>query len=436
MEASTFVTRPLAEGVTLYVRPTRQFKKVTVRLFFHHPLGEDAGLTALVPRVLLRGSRLHPTTADLARYREELYGLGLDAEIGKIGRDQLVEWELTGVHPQFVGAGQELLRQQLGLLAEVITDPLWQDGTSTSGQLSFRADYVDQEKRVLQDLIASLINDKRSYAMVRLYQEMFAGDPFSIYRYGSAEGIEPVTPHQLAEQYQRLLQESPLTIFVVGDVDPVQIEEQLRELWAQLLHDRPGHLPAGGWMPSPHPVRRTHEPQPTRQALLYLGYSTGGITYASDAYPALTMYSAILGGFPHSKLFLQVREKASLAYFAWTRLESTMGAMVATCGINAQDEERALDIIQHQVEAMARGDFTEEEWSATLEGLITGLRSAYDSPNSLIDRVLMGVVNGRQRPIEEMIAALQRVTKDQVVEVAQKVQLDTIYFLGEREAQG
>ncbi|MBE3577512.1 MAG: insulinase family protein [Limnochordales bacterium] len=428
MEAR-FSERQLAPGVTLYLWPTRQFKSITVKVFLHHPLGPDATQTALLPRVLLRGSARYPTLQSLSRRREELYGTGIDGDVSKIGRDHLMGLEVGGASAQFVNAEPDLLDKQVEFLSEILFHPRLEDN-------KFHGDYLAQEKNVLRQKIEGLINDKRSYAAFRLYQEMCKGDPFATHRLGTLEQIDPITPEGLVEHYRRLLEQSPVSIFAVGAFDPSQVEEAVRRFPWPTGERRP--LPKAGPFAAPErsAPQTVKEEQEVNQALLYLGYRTG-ITFGDPLYPALVVYNGILGAFPHSKLFIQVRERASLAYFAWTRLESTMGLMTASCGIDPKHYGRALELMQAQVEAMARGEFTEEELAATRASLRTSLRSIYDSPGALIDRILLGVVNGRQWPPEEMIAAIEKVTRDQVVEVAKRVKLDTIYFLTRRgEAQG
>lgn len=428
MEAQ-FLERQLAPGVTLYMWPTAQFKSVTVKVFLHHPLGQDATETALLPRILLRGSARYPTLQSLSRRREELYGTGIDGDASKLGRDHLMGIEVGGVSARFAGAEADLLDEQIAFLSEVLFNPRLEDG-------KFNAEYLAQEKNVLRQKIEGLINDKRSYAGFRLYQEMCKGDPFAMHRLGTLEHIDPVTPEGLAEHYHRLTSQSPVSIFAVGAFDPGRVEEAVRRFpWPA---GERGALPKAGPFeaperPEPQTVKEERE---VNQALLHLGYRTG-ITFADELYPALSVYSGILGAFPHSKLFIQVREKASLAYFAWTRLEPTMGLMDASSGIDPKNYERALELMQAQVAAMARGDFSEDELEATRAALRTGLRSVYDAPGALVDRTLLGVVNGKQRPPEETIAAIEKVTRDQIVEVAGRVKLDTIYFLTSRgEARG
>lgn len=427
MEESGFVVQEMGPGVTMYVWPTRQFKTVSTRVVLHHPLGEDATETALVPQVLLRGSARYPTTQALARRREELFGTELGADVSKLGRDHLVWVGVGGISPRFVGAGSRLLRDQLELLAEVLFHP------REVGNGRFDEEYTRQEKNVLRQKIERLINEKRRYGMFRLYQEMCQGDPFAIHRLGRLDRIESITAEGLFQHYREILAESPVSIFVVGPVDPQEVQTAIQNLFPWSKEGRQSLFAAGPYTPKPNGKPRTvREEQEVNQALLYLGYRTG-ITFADERYPALSLYSGILGAFPHSKLFIQVREKASLAYFAFSQLEPTMGLMVTSCGIDPANYERALDLMRAQVEAMARGEFSDEEMAAARASLRTGLRSIYDSPDALVDRTLLGVVNRRLRPPEEMIAALDRVTKDDIVEVAQQVELDTIYFLTRRE---
>ena len=135
---------------------------------------------------------------------------------------------------------------------------------------------------------------------------------------------------------------------------------------------------------------------PVQQSKLVLGYRTGTSFDSEDYYPLL-MYNGILGGFPHSKLFVNVREKASLAYYVYSRLERLKGLMVIAAGIEAGEYQKALGIIEKQVEAMARGEISPAEMENTRRSLINALRVQEDSPYPLINAHLEGSIGGPHR---------------------------------------
>ena len=156
---------------------------------------------------------------------------------------------------------------------------------------------------------------------------------------------------------------------------------------------------------------------------------TSGVSYADEGFEAMVAANGLLGAFPHSKLFVNVREKASLAYFAFSRFEVSQGFIYASAGINVEEYERARAIIEAQVAAVQAGDFTDEELAKCRASLIHGYRAMQDSARRMIDARLVGLANGRPREPEEIIGRLERLEPAAIRKAAQTLELSTVYFL-------
>lgn len=416
----TFVRRDLGAGMTLHVLTTTKFKTVTLRAVFRRTLSaEEVALNALIPFVLRRGSARYPDALAIERHLEHLYGAQLDVDSLKIGETQVLDFALEVAADRYVSPRSPLVWEALAFLGDVLLRPLEERG-------GFRPSFVAQEADVLRRRIEGLINDKPRYALERLRQTMCADEPFGLHRYGTPEALSRVDPVALYAHYRRVLRESPVDVFVVGDVDVDRVEGWVREALP---------IPRGTVMPIPPPENRVpgalkevQEEEEVHQGIVAIGYRTP-VRYPDDAYPQLLMYNGILGAYPHSKLFMNVRERASLAYFAGSRLDATKGIIIAYAGIDPAKYQQARDIMERQAADIAAGRISDEEMNATRKALIHGLRSAADSAGSLIDHQLLDVVNGCRRGLEATVRALEAVTREQVVEVAGRVAADTVYFL-------
>lgn len=414
-------------GFDLYVAPTEQFKTTTMRLVLRRPLrrGEHS-LNAVVPFVLRRGTRVRPSAREIARYMEELYGAQFAADIDKSGETQQLELAASAADERFLPERIGLTRAIVAFLAEALLEPVLEGGT-------FRADFVAQEAENLRRRIEATINNKPQYAVNRLREEMCKDEPYGLHKYGDSDELKAMTAPALYEHYRRVLATSPVDMFVVGPVDPDEMAVLVRE-HVRLPREAIEELPAVVAR-TPAEERTVVEEQPVQQAVLALGFRTG-VRYPDEDYPALQVYNGILGGFPHSKLFINVRERASLAYFASSQLEGTKGVLVITAGIAAEKYGQALRIIREQVEALAQGDVTAAELEQTKKGLINSLRTAQDDPERIIGSRLLGIINGRVRPVEETIERVQAVTVDDVRRVAANVKADTVYFLRPAPSEG
>ena len=426
-----FTVQELA-GVRVHVLPAPQFKTLTAKVTVRVPLTSD-GVTAnaLVPFVLRRGTRRLPTVQAIARALESMYGARLSVDVGKVGEVQLLEVRGEAVADRFLPGqthGHEQLRALVRLLFEVLYDPALE-------QDAFVASYVAQEKDVLRRRIEGLINNKRQYAVHRLYEEMCRGEPFALHRLGRLDDLPAIEAATLFEHYRRHVVPRPAELALVG---PVELD-RVAELTASVVSSLP--FRPRPVLPDPPPrqatasdgrpgagLRQVAEAQDVRQEVLALGFRTE-VDFRSTRYPALLMYSGVLGGFPHSKLFVNVRERHSLAYFVYSRLEPTKGIMVVSAGIDPSQRQKVLDVVDAQLADMAEGRIRDDELESTRRGTVRRLQVACDDPWALLDQWTVGMVNGYQRPASELIAEVERVRREDVVEAAAMVHRDTLYVL-------
>lgn len=435
-----FETRELP-GLRLHVLTTGKFKVETARVAIRLPLvREHVTANALVPMVLRRGTRRLPTLQAIARHLESLYGARLAVDVGKVGDTHLVELRgeiVADAHLPGWRPGTRQLEAMLRLLFEMWLDP------ALSEQGWFREAYVAQEKEILRRRIEGIINNKRQYAVHRLMEEMFAGHPFALHRLGRLEDLPALDAAALYRAYRERILGARADLVVVTSAEP----DEVAELAGRVLEQagfRPGPPPPGtpagargaadGGRPREGPPRVVTETQPVRQAVLALGYRTP-VRFASPDYPALLVFNGVLGGFPHSKLFVHVRERNSLAYFVYSRVEASQGTLLVSAGVDPALQERALAIIQEQLDAVRRGEVAPDEVEATRRALVRRWRVDEDDPHALVDHYLLGLINGRQRPFVELIEEVGRVGRDEVVAVAGGIAPDTFYFLTAPQGQ-
>lgn len=415
-------SKRLSDNTGIFLLPTSKFKTTLVSVSLQQVLDrESAAQTALLPAVLKRGTEQYPTLRDLEIRLEELYGATLIADVVKRGEKQILTFSLEVVNDKFA-PGEKLLQQGLSILKEVISDPLLENG-------GFHKDYVRQEKEQLAKEIQGLVNDKVNYALERCVQEMCSGERFGVYKYGSVEELQPISAGGLYDYYRNILRENPLEIFVVGEVDAERTFSLIQETFDLERNSEPAELTPVEVERIPEKVSYEEEKLPVNQGKLTLGYRTN-LSYRDDNYPDLLFYNGILGGFPHSKLFQNVREKASLAYYVFSRLEKHKGIQLIGSGIEVEDYRQALEIILQQVEAVKEGQISQEEMENTRRGLINRLKIIGDSPYSLVGYYLDGLIGERsEEGIEDLIQKVERISREDVVAVAENIHLDTVYFL-------
>jgi len=410
------------------VHSTPQFKTSGVYVYFHMPLAPDTVTpNALLPMVLARGSADHPTTAGLARHLDELYGASFGIDVVRRGETHSIVFTLEVAGEQHIPGEEGLFRRGLETLAGIITRPALEGN-------GFRKDYFEQESANLKQTIESLVNDKRQLALFRCTAAMCAGEPFALYRLGRVEDLARITPESLRQHHERVLRTAPVDMFVVGNVDV----EAIRDLVSSTLR-LPEAGPGGREMPRTL-VKRTVSGSPrlvedqmdVNQGVLVIGLRTG-LTVQDDLYFPMLVANGVLGGYSHSKLFQEVREKHSLAYYAQSFLETVKGVGFMYAGIDFANRNRCQEIMLRQLEAVQDGQITDEELEMTIRALVNDMLAAADDPGAMAELAVDRVFSGKDLSIEDRVRLFQQVTKEQVAEAARHFQVDTIYFLNRKE---
>ncbi|MBM7581772.1 putative Zn-dependent peptidase [Caldicoprobacter guelmensis] len=413
----------MGKGITLWVLPTKKFKTVTISFCFHRDLNEDYTYNALIPAVLKRGCEGFETLKDIERHLESLYGALFDVGVQKKGERQVLRFSMEVVNDDYL-AEQGILAQAFYFLNRVINRPVLENG-------GFKKSYVAQEKENLKNRIKSLVNDKIQYSLERCAQEMCKGEKYSRYVFGNINELENLDDARLYSVYCDVTQSSPLDVFVVGDIDPAKVR-LLLERSLSMERKQVRTIPKTTYKKLQVVPKTVTEEMDVNQGKLAMGFRTN-INATDKEYFPLLVYSSILGGGPHSKLFINVREKASLAYYAFARLEKFKGLMFIGAGIDFDKYEQTVNIIMEQLDAVAKGHITQQEFEGAINALVTSLKGSMDQPSQLIDYYLGNSVMDSDITVEELIERIKGVTVDQVVEVSDRIKLDTIYFLRNRK---
>lgn len=411
----------LSGDLRLCVNSNRKLKTILVKVFLTADLDETVTRRALLPLVLRRGTRRLPDMQSLSRHLEGLYGASLYSSVSKVGEWHVSKYHLEVVNDRFLPRPEGLFPRGLELLRDLLLDPHRVDG-------GFSRKYVDQETENLRRQIESLVDDKGAYAVFRCVEEMCREEPFRWNEQGRVKDLPAIERVDLYESYRQWIATCPLAVYVAGDVEVSAVRHAVEEAFDL------GRRAVQPLSPAPSPVsvgapREIREPMEVHQGKLVLGFRHG-VTYGDvDEYAALLIMNGVLGGFSHSKLFQNVREKASMAYSASSWVEKTKGLLFISCGIAVENYERALEVILEQVEAMERGDITDDEIDATAKTMINHNLMLEDDFSSLAEIDHVWRLNGRTLDLLALREQLAGVRREQIVEVARKLKHDTTYFL-------
>jgi len=414
----------LAEGVYLNYLPARKFKTSVLSAQFVTPLQRDtAAAHALLTAVLRRGTVSCPDMGILSARLDKLYGARIDYTVRKKGENQCVGFVASFIDDSFVPGGERLLEPVAALLGELICDPVTVRGR-------FVPAYFESEKVNLIDAIRSILNDKRDYASSRLLQEMCAGEAYGVPRLGSEADAEKISLKKLHTVYSDLISTSRLELFYSGSADLKRVEQALLAAFATLPRESVQGIPATAQHPARPEGKYVEEAMDVTQGKLGMGFSCG-----SDDSAAILMGNTLFGGSSNSKLFMNVREKLSLCYYASSVYHRQKGIITVSSGIEFENYQKAYDEILVQLEAVRKGEL--EDWE--LEGAKSTLLNAYtsmsDSQSKLENFYLGQIATGHSESPEELAAQVREVTLERIFRAMESVQLDTVYFLRGKEAE-
>jgi predicted Zn-dependent peptidase len=415
-------------GISFFYVKSDKFKTVRIDIFILDPLDiERATQNALVPYILRRGCRRYPTQQDLALRLEELYGAGVNVAVHKKGEYQIIQLSARFVSDRFTVNGANLFEEVGALLLDILTDPVTENG-------AFSKEYFEQERENLIQRIRSRVNNKMYYAMQRCMEEMCAGEPFAVNDDGDEERAKTLTNEALFEHYRGLLTHNPVYVYISGNINDHELERYIRK-FEVIERNNLISLPSIQVKKEVGELRRIEEPMDVSQGKLCIGFRTQIEANSPEYYP-LVIYNGILGGGVHSKLFQNVREKASLAYSAFSTIEKFKGLLVAVCGIEISNRDRAERIIMDQFKAIENGDISDYEMEATKNSLVTDLKSMQDSQGAMVDFYISQYLSNTNENVDSFIEKITSVTKEDVIRVSKRLTPDTVYFLTSLSGEG
>ncbi len=413
-------TISLLPGVTLRCCADTRFKQGCLSFQLVRQMHKDeAAMNALLPAVLLRGTKRCPDLRSITEHLDELYGASISALVRRVG-----DYQNTGLYcgfmdDRFAMAGDQVLRPMIAFLEEVLLDSPLENG-------GFLPAFVESEKKNLIATIESELNDKRAYAMGKLLKIMCAADTFGLPRLGEMEQVAAIDPVELYDHYRKILRTSSIEIFYVGSADIAQVAQMLQPLLSRL--DR-------AWEPlAPQSAFHSCEKQDVTETMeiaqgkLCMGFVTP-ITNRDPRFPAMQVMNTILGAGMTSKLFVNVREKMSLCYSIGSGYYGSKGIVTVAAGIDFDKEALTRSEVLRQVEACQTGDITGSELKAAKEAILSSLRATHDSPGAIEGFYATAALSGLAFAHEDYMTAVEAVTVEDVVACAQQLTLHTTYFL-------
>lgn len=417
----------ICDGVYFSSVPDSRFKTGRITAALMLPLSQETAATyAILPYLLCRSCREYPDFTALHQKLGELYGASLYADVHKVGEVQMLCLSAVGIDDRYALDHQSISRELTSLLCSVLFDPALENGV-------FREEDIAQEKRQLIERIDAEYNDKRAFAKMRCEELMCQNEAFGVSAYGKREAVEQLTAQQIYEAWQTALRTARIECMMLGNSDPQQAKQVFEQAFSHIQRTKPADC-STQVVRSAQEVHEYNDSMEVAQAKLVLGFRAGTACPDKEVMAARLM-SAIFGGTPHSKLFLNVREKMSLCYYCSSRYDRSKGIMLVESGVEQKNMEKARKEILHQLELIQQGDLEDSEIDSAKLSVANGFRSVADYLGGLEYWYLCQTLDGKLCSPEESAEQVGSITRQQIIDAAKRVTLDTVYTLTGKEEQ-
>ena len=419
----------IKQGITLHNINTDKFKTNIVAIFLTTPMSREfVTFNSVISSILRRGTKNMPTQEEISKELEEMYGANFNNGIDKLGDNHTLKFYMESINDEYLPQGNEnLLKQSIQKLSEIVFNPILENNV-------FKQEYLDQEKQAMTQRINAKIDNKALYASHRCVECMYKDDPAALYKYGYVEDIEKINSENLYNHYKELIDNCKIDIFISGknelekSIKMLSEDENIKKLKPR----KPDYI-INDIMVKEEPKEQTvEEIQNVNQGKIVIGcdilFDEEDLKDENLRYEAL-LYNNLLGGSANSKLFQNVREKASLAYTASSNYVRFKSNIYIKAGIEIQNYEKAIKIIKEQLESMRNGEFTEEEIENEKKAIISGIDLIDDEQDASIVYFYGQEISNNHVELEDYKQRIKNVTKDQILNIAKKIKINTIYFL-------
>ncbi len=420
-----YQNQEIKSGITLHQIQTENYKTNLYAVFIATPLKrENVTLDALLTAVLRRGTKNLPSQEQISQKLEMMYGASFDCGVEKTGDNHIIKFYLEALSEEFLPKKEELIEECIKIILDLAFNPLTENNC-------FKPEYVEGEKKNLAQIIEGKIDNKSRYSYDRCTEEMFKDKPYGLYKFGYVEDLSKITPESLYEYYKKLIENCKIDIFCSGRIQNHNIKEivQNNENIQKLQARKPEYIVNNETTEEENnnPTKVVNESMQVTQGKLVMGLNINE-TSENSRFIA-SVYNAILGGGANSKLFQNVREKQSLAYTANSGYVRAKNSIFIRCGIEIPNYQKAVDTIKQQLQDIQNGDFSQEDVQNSKELILASVEGITEEQDTEITYYYGQELADQFVSIEEYANKIKQVTKEQIMNLAKKVTINTIYFL-------
>lgn len=409
----------------IYKINSEKFKSVYFSINFTMPVNKrQISENALLSAVLGKSNKKFKTQKEIQMYLYSLYGANFDIGIEKFGDLYNIEFRGECINKKYLPNNTDVVNEVLEFLYDAIYNPNVLNG-------AFDEEVVEREKDFILNKIREVKDDKLRYGIRKMEELMCKDEPFSTYVYGDEDDIYKITSSDLYKRYNEVISNSCITFIISGNLLGYEdIEEKVNNIFNNKLVSKLNYKELIYNQKLNHNQEVVEESQQTTQSVLSYGLRINNPN--SNDFYKLSVYNALLGGTPSSKLFQNFREKESLAYTVRSRYYRFKDIIIIYAGIQKENYEKAKLVIENEINKIKDGEISDEEFEASKKSIISDLKEWNDSKIALSKMFISNLfsLKNDSLTLEQMVDKFEKVTKQDIIDIASKITIEKIYFLG------
>lgn len=409
----------------IYKINSEKFKSIYFSINFTMPVNKrQISENALLSAVLGKSNKKFKTQKEIQMYLYSLYGANFDIGIEKFGDLYNIEFRGECINKKYLPNNTDVVNEVLEFLYDAIYNPNVLNG-------AFDEEVVEREKDFILNKIREVKDDKLRYGIRKMEELMCKDEPFSTYVYGDEDDIYKITSSDLYKRYNEVISNSCITFIISGNLLGYEnIEEKVNNIFNNKLFSKLNYKELIYNQKLNHIQEVVEESQQTTQSVLSYGLRINNPN--SNDFYKLSVYNALLGGTPSSKLFQNFREKESLAYTVRSRYYRFKDIIIIYAGIQKENYEKAKLVLENEINKIKDGEISDEEFEASKKSIISDLKEWNDSKIALSKMFISNLfsLKNDSLTLEQMVDKFEKVTKQDIIDIASKITIEKIYFLG------
>ena len=419
-------TIEIKNGVKVHLINTDKYKTDFTCVFLTTELKREiVTKNALIPFLLKRGTKIFPSQHSINVELDNLYGATFNCGVDKYGDNIVSKFYIESIDNRYAFDNENVLEKSLNMVLDIVFNPIMENN-------NFKQEFLNTEKENLKKIIESKIDNKDSYAFDNCISSMYGEKGFGLYKYGYIEDIDEINLEDISNYYRWLIDNSKIDIFISGNIDNNSIKEYIENKeFLNNLKPRVGnyvlnneHTEIKKKLDS---IKEIKENMNISQGKIVIGLD---ILEKKDNFIATALvYNSILGDGANSMLFQNVREREGLAYSARSTFVKQKSNIFIRCGIEIENYDKAVKTIKEQLENIKDGNFTDENIENAKKYLISGIRNIEEEQDTEIVYYIGQEIANTNLAIEKYIENIEKVSKEEILQIANSIGINTIYFL-------